>query len=328
MKSIKDLEILDPGATSHLLVTTAPMKNITLASSPLNVKLLDGACVSSTHTCTLNLPQNPTRAREGHSIPGLSSHSLMSVVKLCNAGCEVTFKKIDCQVKHLGRIILKGSKCTRTGLWMIKLANTDKITPDSSNQHQVQRNTHIKPTTKHIINNVIPTSSKPILVIYHHQTLGYPPVPTIIKECRNNQLNTFPGFDASLILHHLPPSRATAKGHISRPKSAIKSTRNNRAEILDARLQADYMNPPQQIRNTNENELFVYASLKDNINGVMYSDLTRHLPVESYWGMKYIFIAYIYDENVILMRPMKNRTDACMVSVFKDIYEYLKERCL
>ena len=26
------------------------------------------------------------------------------------------------------------------------------------------------------------------------------------------------------------------------------------------------------------------------------------------------------------MQPIKNRTDACMVSVFKDIYEYLKEQ--
>ena len=42
--------------------------------------------------------------------------------------------------------------------------------------------------------------------------------------------------------------------------------------------------------------------------------------------MQYIFIAYIYDENVTLMLPMKNRIDACMVSVFKDIYDHLKER--
>ena len=41
--------------------------------------------------------------------------------------------------------------------------------------------------------------------------------------------------------------------------------------------------------------------------------------------MQYILIAYIYDENVILTRPTKNRTDACMVSVFNEIYEYLKE---
>ena len=119
MKSIKDWVILDSGATSHFLVTTAPITNITPANNPLTVKLPDGACVSSTHTFTLTLPQLPTRAREGHIIPGLASHSLMSVVKLFNAGCEVTFTKIDCQVKHLGRIVHRGRKCTRTGLFMI-----------------------------------------------------------------------------------------------------------------------------------------------------------------------------------------------------------------
>ena len=175
----------------------------------------------------------------------------MSVVKPCNAGCEVIFTKIDCQVKHLGQIILRGRNCTSKGLWMIKLDNTDKITPDSSNSHQYQSNTHIQPTTKHIINHVIPTSSKPILTMYHHQTLVFPPVTTIVKACRNNQLNTFPGLGASLILRHLPPSRATAKGHMIIPRSVIQSTRNNRAEILDARLQVDYMNPPQQICNAN-----------------------------------------------------------------------------
>ena len=148
-----------------------------------------------------------------HIIPGLASHSLMSVVKLCNAGCEVTFTKIDCQVKQLVRIIIRGSKCKRTCLWMININNTAKITPDISNPHQVQTaNTLIQPTTEHIINNVIPTSSKPILEMYHHQTLGYPPVPTIVKACCNNQLNTFLGIESTLILLHLLPSIDTAKG--------------------------------------------------------------------------------------------------------------------
>ena len=130
MKSIKDWAILDSGETIHFQVTTAPIINITPESSPLTVELPDGACVSSTHTCTLKLPQLPTRYREGHIIPGLASHSLMSVVKLFNEGCEVTFTNIYCQVKHLDRIILRGRKCTRTGLWMIKLNNTAKTTPD------------------------------------------------------------------------------------------------------------------------------------------------------------------------------------------------------
>ena len=129
----------------------------------------------------------------------------MSFVKLCDAGCEVKFTNIDCQVKHLGRIIFSGGKSTRTGLWMIKLTNTAKITPAISNPQQIQTaNTLIQPTTEHIINNVIPTSSKPILAMYHHQTLVSPPVPTIVKSCRNNQLNKFPGLDSTLILRPLP----------------------------------------------------------------------------------------------------------------------------
>ena len=146
MKSLMDWAIIDSVATSHFLVTTAPITNIIPASNPLTVKLPAGACVPSTHTCTLTLPQLPTRAREGHIIPGLASHSLMSVVKLCNSGCEVTFTKIDCQLKHLGRIILRGSKCTIIGLWMIKLDNSAKITPYISNPQQVQSNTLIQPT--------------------------------------------------------------------------------------------------------------------------------------------------------------------------------------
>ena len=124
--------------------------------------------------------------------------------------------------------------------------------------------------------------------MYHHQTLGYPPVWTIVKACCNNQLNTFPGLYSTLILRHLQPSKATAKEHMIRPRSGIQSTRNNRAKILDARLQIDDMNPPQQICNANENKKKFYAALTDNINGVMYGDLTGRFPVVSYSGMQYI----------------------------------------
>ena len=125
--------------------------------------------------------------------------------------------------KHLGRIILRGSKCTRTGLWTIKLTNTTKVTPAISKPKQFQTaSTLIQPTMEHIINNVISTSSKPILAMYHHQILGSPPVPTIVKVCRKNQLNIFPGLDSTLILLHLPPSRATSKGHMIRPRSGIQ----------------------------------------------------------------------------------------------------------
>ena len=98
MTNIKEWAILDSGATSHFLVTDAPATHIVPANSPLAVQLPDGTHVHSTHTCDLDLLLLPQQGQQGHIIPGLASHSLLSVVRLCNAGCEVIFTKIDCVV--------------------------------------------------------------------------------------------------------------------------------------------------------------------------------------------------------------------------------------
>ena len=157
-KNIHEWAILDSGATSHFLVTKAPTRDRQIATSPLTVRLPDGAQVASTHTCTLDIPQLPQQARLGHMIPGLASHSLLSVVRLCNAGCEVTFTKIECIVKHRGRVVLRGKKCTRTGLWMVpvststenaNVATTDNFRVVDTRQHAsaAQENTQHLPTT-------------------------------------------------------------------------------------------------------------------------------------------------------------------------------------
>jgi len=106
MTDIKEWAILDSGATSHFLVTAAPTSEITVAKSPMKVTIPDGKSIQSTHTCKLAIPQLPDAARIGHIIPGLASHSLLSVFKLCNAGCEVTFTKIECIVRYRGSIVL------------------------------------------------------------------------------------------------------------------------------------------------------------------------------------------------------------------------------
>ena len=94
VKNIKEWEILDSGATSNFLVSDAPVTNIRPVVNPLSVKIPNGQSVASTHTCELNLPNLPhnARLRLGHILPGLASHSLVSVVRLCNAGYEVIHK--------------------------------------------------------------------------------------------------------------------------------------------------------------------------------------------------------------------------------------------
>ena len=115
------MDILDSGATSHLLVIAALTSDHQEAKNPLSVKLPDGARVNSTHTYTLAIPYLHAKARIAHIIPGLASHSLLSIVQLCNAGCEVRIKNISCTVRYRGRLILQGQKCSRTRLWMVPL---------------------------------------------------------------------------------------------------------------------------------------------------------------------------------------------------------------
>ena len=90
-ENYKDWGILDSGASSHFLCLEAPMDDMQVASNPVLVTIPDGTQVRSTHVCKLRLPQVPEKGRFGHVLPGLSRHSLVSVVRLCNAGCEITY---------------------------------------------------------------------------------------------------------------------------------------------------------------------------------------------------------------------------------------------
>ena len=122
--------ILYSGATSHFLVTMTPKSSASPAANSLRVSLPNGDTVQSTHTCTLALPQLPAKARFGNIIRGLAAYSLLSVVKLCDAGCQVTFTKINCTVRMRGRVLMTGRKNTKTGLWMLSLfMNKSTISP-------------------------------------------------------------------------------------------------------------------------------------------------------------------------------------------------------
>ena len=74
-----------------------------------------------------------------------------------------------------------------------------------------------------------------------------------------------------------------------------------------------------------EDLMYCLAVLGDMMYGTICTDLCGQFHVQLYRGMKYIFVAYIYKCNSILMRPMKGRTDENMAAVFQDIYDCLQE---
>jgi hypothetical protein len=71
-------------------------------------------------------------------------------------------------------------------------------------------------------------------------------------------------------------------------------------------------------------DVFCFAALANAITGTMYTDITGTFPVCSFKSMQYIFVAYIYDLNAIIICAMPLCTDASMVSAFTEVITILK----
>ena len=299
------------------MTTDAPALDIAPTTTPITARLPNGDRVQSTHTCTLDLPSLPPRARAAHIIPGLASHSLLSTVTLCNAGCIVNFTKIGCTISFRGRTIVCGHKCTRTGLWMIPLTDAATTPPAPS--------THGAPSTDNYIANVAATSSAAEYARYIHQLLCSPPAATLLQALtKSTELRTIPGLSPTLIHNHLPRSTATDKGHMRRHRANTASTRNTQAAIVQARAEVDDIFPTHEACAVHD--MFCFAALADANTGTMYTDLTGAFPVRSFKNMQYIFVAYVYDLNAIIVRPMPSRTDASFIAAFTDVFATLRAR--
>jgi hypothetical protein len=72
--------------------------------------------------------------------------------------------------------------------------------------------------------------------------------------------------------------------------------------------------------------MFCFAALADMHTGTMYTNGTGSFPVRSFRNMQYVFLAYIYDLNAILVRAMPSRNDGAMIAAFKDILVDLNTR--
>ena len=352
------MAILDSGATSNCFTTNAPVRNIRPTCCPLEVKIPDGKLLKSTHTADLEIEGLPPQAKQGHLIPGMKGHSLVSLVQLCRAGCVVYMDNDKLSVGYQGKVVIRGMKCPRTSLWLVPLTKTSSQANQTSQQ-----------TGEQSASNVYHTSSRSEWIQYLHQACFSPVSSTWCKAIDNDQFLGWPGLTSKAVKKHLPASTATVKGHMVRPKQGIRSTTkpkrvnkkqveqklvgtidlNNKdnKEIKDKvrqlaaairgkasinevnnmnganEMDAD-MNPTEQANAACH--LFVGATIGDQNDNTLYGDQTGRFPVQSFKGNNYIFVAYVYGPNAIIVRPIKNRSDASMVEAYQDVYKYLEDR--
>ena len=118
--------ILYSGATDNFLIDSADVKNKQAEHVPINVTLPDKTKILSSHKFYLNLPNIPVPDNEAYILPGMKYHSLITVTKLCEAGCSVTFGKTECIVSKNGKELIRGTNSTDNWLWYIPISNNGK----------------------------------------------------------------------------------------------------------------------------------------------------------------------------------------------------------
>ena len=163
--------ILDSGASSYFLIVGAQLLHKRKAANPIKVTAANGEQVQSTHDGALDIPGLPPGARYAHVIPGIK-HSLLSIVRLCNAGCEIVFGRwgLNVEVRYRGKIVLRGSKSTINGLWYVPItkinsednpeqADKSKINPNQRGQETATQATQRQVRFRAINTQELPTTT-------------------------------------------------------------------------------------------------------------------------------------------------------------------------
>lgn len=339
----EDEGILDSGASDHFILTNAPKTNVKTATHPIKVTQPDGTTNLSTHTCDLDLPELPIHARtNSHIIPGFANASLLSVRRLVDAGCRVIFDMHEARIWYKGRCIMSARRHPKTGLWVLPLAN--KPTQVQPTLPFELLSTTSTERTNAVAHNAYTMRTKQQAMKYIHQCLFSPPIPTLLRAIENKQLQSFPHLSNTKdVRRHLPDAPATAKGHMKKPRKGIRSTRrnhpiqvenDNQLETIPAAQPRSRIRPrpdeptviSQDEASNKEINVFCYAAMADKIKGTMYTDVTGALPCRSLEGNLYYLVAYVYDLNAILARPIKDTKSETIVEAFEEVFTYLKDR--
>jgi hypothetical protein len=160
-----------------------------------------------------------------------------------------------------------------------------------------------------------PSSTPEELVAFAHAALFSPAISTLETALTRGYLPPFPGLTRRSLHQHPPHSEATTMGHMDNKRKNIRSTK--------PRPEPDSIEdhfPQPMPDNHRSNLCFLAAS---DPRAIVYTDQTGRLPHPSSQGNNYLLIAYDYDSNVILLRPLRNRTAEAITAAIADVHTTL-----
>ena len=212
LKIAKNMAVADAGATGHFVLPGTHVTNIKIARHPLKINLPDGDCLTSTHTCMLDIPWLPKETKEAHIVPGLAHALLISIKILCDTGCRVTYDDNECRAYYNKKIVWLGKREPQTGLSILPLTDTTRQTETNTPAENYKRMNEMQ---KQYAHNAYAITSKARPIQYLHQAAFITPKATVLKAVHNNQFVTWPGITVNAVKKYLPDSSPTTdKGHM------------------------------------------------------------------------------------------------------------------
>jgi hypothetical protein len=106
---------------TQFLVSRCAVQRQKAAHVLLTVNMPSWKNIQLSHTCNLLLTDLPPQARQAHILPGLVHNSLISVGKLCDNECSVTFTQDQVMVSKNGTNVMYGSRDLKSRLWLVNL---------------------------------------------------------------------------------------------------------------------------------------------------------------------------------------------------------------
>ena len=133
---------------------------------------------------------------------------MVSIGKLCDAGCEAIFKKDIVHITKNNQILLEGKRNAINGLWEVPLH------PEQCNLSYMSKN--VREMTR-----------------FMFAALGSPSLSTLHKAIRKGYLKSWPGLTTTNVTQHIQFNDATMKGHLDHVRKNLRSTTTTNTECKE-----------------------------------------------------------------------------------------------
>ena len=150
---------IDSGASKHYLKINSPVTDLREVNDGAIVTLPTGSEIKATHRGVIPISDLSLRGRSCDLFPGLTQYALIAVGQLCDDGCDVNFTRKFVEVTKNGKLIMKGKRNLKNGMYEVNLKN---IMLDNNYINSVQHK-----TTPQISNLYHLTKTKEVIQYLH-----------------------------------------------------------------------------------------------------------------------------------------------------------------